>query len=138
MNIQISVVLWTVICFLLLMLILKNLLFKPVFRVMDERKAKIENAAEKRREAERLTEEHEKRMEILREDAKIQRQNLLKSELELIRTKTKADTEKMRTDRLMHIEEYKALTVKEREKIIEEFDASSEEIVKAFADRLTL
>mgnify|MGYP002517687712 CR=1 FL=1 len=36
MNIQISVIIWTVICFVALMLILRNLLFKPLLDVMDK------------------------------------------------------------------------------------------------------
>lgn len=136
MNIQLPVVLWTVICFLLLMLILKNLLFKPIFRVMDQRKEKIAKANEKKAEIARLTEEHEKRMEILRADAEIQKQNLIKSELELIRTKNKAETEKMKTARLKNVEEYKLTAEKEKEAIIDSFNNLSDEIVRAFADRL--
>ncbi len=48
-NIQISVILWTVICFLLLMLILKNLLFKPLLACMDRRKQRIADAENKQR-----------------------------------------------------------------------------------------
>ena len=48
MNIQVSVVLWTIICFVLLMLILHNLLFKPVLKVLDARREKIVNAAAKK------------------------------------------------------------------------------------------
>lgn len=136
MNIQLPVVLWTVICFLLLMLILKNLLFKPIFRVMEQRKEKIAKANEKKAEIERFTEEHEKRMEILRADAEIQKQNLIKSELELIRAKNKSETEKMKAARLKNVEEYKLTAEKEKEAIIDSFNKSSDEIVRAFADRL--
>ena len=44
MNIQLSVIVWTVICFVLLRLILKNLLFKPVLQVIDSRREKIDAA----------------------------------------------------------------------------------------------
>ena len=47
MNIQPSVIVWTVICFLLLMIILKNLLFTPVLKMLDSRKAKVEAADKK-------------------------------------------------------------------------------------------
>lgn len=136
MNIQLPVVLWTVICFLLLMLILKNLLFKPVFRVMDQRKEKIAQANEKKAEIKRLTEEHEKRLEILQADAEIQRQNLIKSELELIRAKNKAETEKMKAARHKNVEEYKLTSEKEKAAIIDSFNKSSDDIVRAFADKL--
>lgn len=136
MNIQLPVVLWTVICFLVLMLILKNLLFRPVFRVMDERKEKIARAKEKKAEIARLTEEHEKRMEILRADAEIQKQNLIKSELEIIRAKNKAETDRMKAKRLINTDEYKKAAETEKEAVIASFNNSSDEIVKAFADRL--
>lgn len=49
MNIQVSVMVWTVICFLLLVLILKKLLFDPMLRTMDARGARVA-AAKKRHE----------------------------------------------------------------------------------------
>lgn len=36
MNIQPSVMVWTVICFLILTVILKNLLFTPLLKIMDK------------------------------------------------------------------------------------------------------
>lgn len=49
MNIQVSVMVWTVICFLLLVLILQKLLFAPMLRMMDARTSRIA-AAKKRHE----------------------------------------------------------------------------------------
>ncbi len=60
MNIQLSVIVWTVICFLLLMVILKNLLFAPVLKVLDSRREKIEAAKKKKADIEKLTAENEK------------------------------------------------------------------------------
>ena len=48
MNIQPSIMVWTVICFLLLMVILKNLLFDPVLKVIDARHQKMHAAKEKK------------------------------------------------------------------------------------------
>ena len=55
MNIQPSVIVWTVICFLLLMVILKNLLFKPVLEVLDKRKEKVDFAEQKLRDIESIS-----------------------------------------------------------------------------------
>ena len=44
MTIQISVTVWTIICFLLLMLILDRLLFRPLLGFMDKRREKIDGA----------------------------------------------------------------------------------------------
>lgn len=50
MNIQLNVLIWTIICFCLAMLILDRLLFKPLLKFMDARQAKID-AAKAQREA---------------------------------------------------------------------------------------
>ena len=44
MEIQLSLIVWTVICFVLLSIILNKMLFKPVISVIDKRKKRIENA----------------------------------------------------------------------------------------------
>ena len=57
MNIQPSIIVWTVICFLLLTVILKNLLFTPVLRILDSRKEKVESADKKLKDIENITAE---------------------------------------------------------------------------------
>lgn len=52
MTIQVSILVWTLICFVLFMLIVNKLLFKPMLAIIDERKAKIENAARKKADIE--------------------------------------------------------------------------------------
>lgn len=136
MNIQLPVVIWTVICFLLLMLVLKFLLFKPVLEVMDKRKEKTARAQEKKTEIQKLTKEHERRIEILSEDAKIQRENYIKGELKLIRVKNKTDIEAAKAARFSRVEAYKEETEKEKEEIKKQFSSSVGEIAKVFADRL--
>lgn len=49
LSIQVSVIFWTVICFFLLMLILRNMLFKPMLACMDARRKKISDAEIKHR-----------------------------------------------------------------------------------------
>ncbi len=53
LSIQISVILWTVICFILLMVILRNLLFKPLLACMDKRNERIAAATEKQQQYDR-------------------------------------------------------------------------------------
>lgn len=57
MTVQLSVLIWTVICFCLLIVILHNLLFKPLFLVMDKRNEKIEAARSKRLDEQKALEE---------------------------------------------------------------------------------
>ncbi len=136
MNIQLPVVIWTVICFLLLMLILKFLLFRPVLEIMDKRKERTARAQEKKAQIEKLTEEHEKRIEIINEDMKIQRENYIKSELKLIRVKNKTDIEEAKNARFTRVEGYKAETEKEKEEIKEHFSFEVGKIAEAFAEKL--
>lgn len=42
MSINISELIWTVICFFVLLFVLKALLFNPIIKFMDERKARID------------------------------------------------------------------------------------------------
>ncbi len=66
MNIQLPVMLWTVICFFVLMLVLDRLLFRPVRGMMHNRRKKMEYAAAERKVAElRLRENNEKRARAL-------------------------------------------------------------------------
>ena len=57
MTIQISVTVWTVVCFLALMLILDRLLFRPMLSFMDRRRKKIDDALAARQDAARQHEE---------------------------------------------------------------------------------
>ncbi len=136
MNIQLPVVIWTVICFLLLMLILRNLLFKPVLELLDKRKEKIARAEQKKAELAALADEHEKRLEIIKEDERIQRDNYIKGELKLIRIQNKTRTEEEKAARFNRVEDYKKETEKEKEEIKQHFSESVEEIAKIFAQRL--
>lgn len=136
MNIQPSVAVWTIICFILLMIVLRNLLFKPVLSLLDRRK-EIMAQAEKKKELEReITQEHEKRLKIIASDAEIQRENYIRSELEIIRVSSKNDIEKLKASRLKKIEDCKTYAEKEKEEIINHFNSSRDDIVKAFADRI--
>lgn len=78
MNIQISVVLWTIICFVLLMVILHYLLLKPLLAHLDKRKARIDNAKNKQLNDNKLiadlTENAEKSAKLAQEQAFIDAQ----------------------------------------------------------------
>lgn len=55
MTIQVSVILWTVICFLCLLLILQKLLFGPMLRCMDAREKRVADARERHRQNEEFS-----------------------------------------------------------------------------------
>lgn len=79
MNIQISVVLWTIICFVLLMVILHYLLLKPMLAHLDKRKARIDNAKNKQLNDNKLiadlTENAQKSAKLAQEQALVDAQN---------------------------------------------------------------
>ena len=68
MTIQLPVLLWTVICFVLLMLILSRLLFRPLLTFMDKREAKIRSASRKLEEMEAARQDAEEKLVRFREE----------------------------------------------------------------------
>lgn len=70
MSIQISITVWTIICFVVLMLILDRLLFRPLLSFMDKRREKIDGAKTARETALREREEELTRRETERAEAK--------------------------------------------------------------------
>lgn len=59
MSINVSEVIWTVICFFVLLYVLKKFLFTPLITFMEDRKARIEAGLAESREAKRKQEEQE-------------------------------------------------------------------------------
>ncbi|MBR6109374.1 MAG: hypothetical protein IKQ36_06515 [Clostridia bacterium] len=74
-NIQPSLIIWTVICFGLLMLVLDRLLFRPLLKLMDERKERAESARRMAGQAKVELEARESELALSRE---AERQRLLK------------------------------------------------------------
>ena len=68
MTVQLPVVLWTVICFVLLMVILNRLLFRPLLAFMDRREERIRSAAEVLRKREEARREAEEQLARFREE----------------------------------------------------------------------
>ena len=137
MTIQFSVTLWTVICLVLLMLILGNLLFKPILRVMDARQEKIDSAAAKKAAIEEAEREHAA-MRLEKEAAFLEtRQRQLADEIETIRAESKKSVESAKEDRLRLVDEYRARTEAEQAEILRALSVHTEELAAAFADSLT-
>lgn len=137
MNIQVSVVLWTVICFVLLMLILHNLLFKPVLRVLDARREKIENAAAKKAEWEKAGQENAAMLAEREKQFNIERQRQIKEEIEAIRQDSKNSVELAKEARLRLVADYRAHVDAEQAAILSRLSGHAAELATAFADRLT-
>ena len=57
MSINVSEVIWTIVCFFALLFVLKKFLFDPLIKFMDQRQANIDQSLEKGREAQRKKDE---------------------------------------------------------------------------------
>jgi len=137
MNIQISVTLWTIICFVALMLILNNLLFKPVLRVMDARREKIEGAAAKKARWEEAEQEHAAM--LLEKEAAFRsaRERQIKDEIEAIRAESRRSVECAKEERLRLMDEFRENAEVERVEILAALSIHKAELAAAFAERLT-
>ena len=136
MTIQISIVVWTIICFLLLMLILKNLLFKPLLTLMDKRRERIERAQAKKAEEQVLLQQHQ---QILKEqkDAYLKEQRAkLKKETEQIQADSKKAIVEARHARLNEVEAYRTKMEEEQKQILSAVGAHSKSFAALFASRI--
>ena len=136
MSIQISVVIWTVICFLLLMLILHNWLFKPVLEVMEKRRNRIEKAKEKQLEVQRLTAEYESKLVEQKKAFEKEQKANADMEIERIQADSKKSVENARVVRLNTYETYREECAKEYSKILATAETSTKQIAEIFAERL--
>ena len=118
MNIQPSIMVWTVICFLLLMVILKNLLFDPVLKVIDARHQKMQAAKEKKENIEKLVSEHEIQLKKEKTLAEEKNRKLSKQRLEQLQLQSKKEIEAAQRQCLTDMQKYRDDIVDEREKIV--------------------
>lgn len=136
MTIQLSVTVWTVICFIILMLILHNLLFKPVLAMLDKRNARIKDAEKKKAEYQRIESENES---LLIKSKKAFAENKFKEakeEIEAIRAKSKNAVEKAQEKRLNMVEEYRVKTDAEQEEILAVLEQQANSLAHTFANSL--
>ena len=134
MTIQLSVLLWTIICFVLLMLILHHLLFQPVLKVMDDRKARIQNAAKKKAEHERIAEKNAAALRE-KEDARlVAKRRQIKEQIETIRLDGKKAVEAANDERLRAVDECRRQAEDERVEILITLSAHAAELAVAFAE----
>ena len=136
MNIQISVVIWTVICFMILMLILKNLLFTPVLRMLDSRKERIDAAREKKAEIERLTAENQKYIQEQKELDLEARKSAAKVRAQEIQSEGKKKIEAAQRESLNKINAYRDSISDECEKIVKSVAPEMETVTEIFVNNI--
>ena len=136
MNIQPSVMVWTVICFLLLTVILKKLLFTPVLNMMDSRREKIQAAAKKKEDIGKLILEHEIQTEKEKALAEEKNRKETKQKLEQIQLQSKKEIEAAQRQCLDDIQKYREGIVDEYDKIVYSVAPKMETAAALFAKNI--
>ena len=136
MSIQPSVVVWTVICFVLLMIILKNLLFKPVLEVLDKRKEKIDAASKKLRNIESITAENERRLASEKARAEAESVAAAKEKVQQIQSQGKKEIQNAQRKCLSDIDEYRNGITEEYDKIVYSVAPKMETAAAIFAKNI--
>ena len=122
MTIEPSLIVWTVLCFLALVLILKKLLFQPMLTFMDTRNAKIE-AARKAKEDART--EYEAEAHHLADERAAQEAQLRQSgaeALEQAQEELRRETTQKRAEAAQRLAENRAALAEESERITRELE----------------
>ena len=136
MSIQPSVVVWTVICFVLLMIILKNLLFKPVLEVLDKRKEKTDAASKKLRDIESITAENERRLASEKARAEAESIAVAKEKVQQIQSQGKKEIQNAQRKCLSDIDEYRNGITEEYDKIVYSVAPKMETAAAIFAKNI--
>lgn len=137
MNIQISVLLWTIICFCLLMLILNNLLFKPLLAVMDKRQERIRQAKEKQSINEASYARAIAEMEQAREDDKKRQAQIMAQTVEEAHRQAEAQIAEARQEGIRQLETYGEELRREHDDMKAKLDAGADALAEVFANRVT-
>lgn len=136
MTIQLSVFLWSIICFCLMMLILNKLLFGPMLRFMDARQERIDRAREKKKADEAALTAAEASCQQALEDARQQQLGLNAAAAEQKRLQGRNDLEEAKRRQDKELEAYAAQLEQESQELKTKLDAGVGALAQAFADRL--
>ena len=136
MTIQISIAIWTVICFIVLMIILRNFLFKPVLKVLDDRKQRLENARLKEKEQIRKAEEN--KALILKQQAEYaqKKEQMAKEAAENLSAQGKLQIEEAQKKRISDVDKYRASMDESYKQIISTASVEMNKVAEIFAAKI--
>lgn len=130
-------VFWNIFNILLLFFLLRRFLFKPITKMMDERKAEIENnlreAQEQKEEARRLSEEYEENLEHSREEGA----KLVAASRENAQKEYETILSRAREDARAEAERSRSQAEREKEKLLQEVQGNMTELVLLAAGKLS-
>lgn len=136
MTVQVSVTVWTILCFLALMLILDRLLFRPLLSFMDKRQEKLDRAREEKASALREREDTLHR----REEDRIAAEKQAMQEASAALDRRQAENARLlagkKADNERRLAALDAALAEESQRILAEAETRTDSIAAAFADRL--
>lgn len=136
MNIQPSVMVWTVICFLILTVILKNLLFTPLLKIMDSRREKIQAASKKKEDIEKCILEHKNQAEKEKTLAEEKTGKETKQKLEQLQLQSKKEIETAQRQCIADVQKYREGITDEHDKIVYSVAPKMETAAALFAKNI--
>lgn len=136
MTIQLSVLLWTIICFCLLMLILSKMLFGPLLKVMDARQEKIDRAREKQKADALALDQAQKAVEAAKCDIAARGAELSATQVAEARAQAEAAVAQAKLQSQKDIEAYAQALQQEAREIKTKMDTQVDSLATVFADRL--
>lgn len=136
MTIQLSVLLWTIICFCLLMLILNKMLFGPLLKVMDARQEKIDRAREKQKADALALNQAQEALETAKGEIAARGAALSAAEVEEARKQAEATVAQAKQQSQKEIEAYTQALQQEAREIKTKMDTQVDSLATVFADRL--
>jgi F-type H+-transporting ATPase subunit b len=135
-NIQLSVIIWTVICFFLLVLIVSKLLLKPVLEILDKRRKNLEDARAKEAEYAKLAEYQAKELEQKMAERKLALEAAAKEEVAFIQANEKNDLKQAHTESLENIDSYRRELEKNHSQIVDALSTQMEEVAEIFVKQI--
>lgn len=121
MSINVSELIWTILCFFVLLFVLKKLLLDPILKVMDARNASVAEGLEAGRQAQLAREENDEALLQAKKDAAQQASALVQE--------AKSADEKARQAAVAEAKQSAAQSMKDtREQLKAEEQAVSEEL----------
>ncbi len=131
MSINVSELIWTILCFFVLLFVLKKLLFDPIIRVMDARNADVEDGLEAGRQAKQARDENDAALQQARRETAQQAGAIVQ--------KAKSADEKARQEAISAARQASAQSMKDtREQLREEEAAVSADLEGELSDMVEL
>ena len=119
-----------------MMLVLNNLLFKPILSVMDKRRERIDAAKAKKAEYEALSAENERLAAEKKAEYEANGKKLVKERVEKVQADRRKAVEAAKEVRLKRLDESREKTDAEEKEILSKLSSHAEELAVMLADRI--